>query len=79
MREQDQGNRVWEVRWTVMGLGVCLCVCERERDGVKTDRQTDRDHIHVSPHMPSITPHTHLHMILCTPIYVGYVICRPYP
>lgn len=27
MREQDQGNKVREVRWTGMGLSVCVCVC----------------------------------------------------
>lgn len=41
MREQDQGNKVQEVRWTGMGLSVRVCARQQER-------QTERSH--VSPH-----------------------------
>lgn len=35
MREQHQGNKVREVRWTGMGLSVCVCVRASRRDRQK--------------------------------------------
>ena len=52
---------------------VFVCVRGRERDRVKTDRQ--RSH----PCFPSHAIHHTPHPLAYDIIYVGYVICRPYP